>query len=845
MNPTDSTSPRTHHEPAVGSDSLSNSSESLSANSSPTPPDRDASANDHATASPSTKTPFKVAEARPRDQGRGLARLDPADLEALGAAPGAVVEIVGTRRTVARAMPAYPEDRERRRVHLDATTRDNAGVALDDLVRVRVVPFTIAEKVGLVPLGDFPDDRDLQYLGARFDGLALIAGDLVRIRMIGGALREFEVRSVEPPGPVVVGPDSTLELQRPPSSSSSSRSRAGSPRVGDASDGHGHDDASDSGIWGFARSGGLGSPRRAAVWSSGSSSSSLGGGAARSSIPRRPRGGFSSSAGRGGRTVRYEDVGGLKRELNRIRELIELPLRHPEVFQRLGIDPPQGVLLHGPPGCGKTLIARAVAAESDAAFFAVNGPEIVHKFYGESEAHLRRIFDEAARSAPSIIFLDEIDAIAPKRENAVGEVEKRIVAQLLALMDGMNRRGRVLVLAATNLPNNLDPALRRPGRFDREIALPIPDREGRRDILDVHTRGMPLDDDVDLDQLAAITHGFVGADLEALCREAAMVRLRRLMPAIDFDSGALPYNQLKTLKIGMEDFQLALRDIEPSAIREVFVEVPEVSWADVGGLAEVRQRLIEAVEWPLRHPDLFASFQARPPRGILLHGPPGCGKTLIAKAIARESQANFIPVKGPALLSKYVGDSEKAVREVFRKARQAAPCILFFDEIDALVPTRGEGGGSDSQVAERVVGQFLAELDGIEDLGGVLVLAATNRVDRIDPALRRPGRFDLIVEVPAPNRDDRRAILAIGLRDMPLDPAVSLDELAEVSEGLTGADLRAVCHEAARRVIRRIVAQREAGSVATTTTLPKVARTDLLDAIAARKLDHASTAGSL
>ncbi len=506
--------------------------------------------------------------------------------------------------------------------------------------------------------------------------------------------------------------------------------------------------------------------------------------------------------------ISYEDVGGLKRELHRIREIIELPLRYPEVFERLGIDAPKGVLLYGPPGCGKTLIARAVAHETEATFFSVNGPEIIHKFYGESEAHLRKIFEEAAKKTPSIIFLDEIDAIAPKREQAVGDVEKRVVAQLLALMDGLNKRQNVIVIGATNIPNALDPALRRPGRFDREISISIPDRLGRKEILEIHSRGMPLAEDVSIDRLAAITHGFVGADLMALCREAAMICLRRIMPKIDFASASIPYDTLAKLEVHMDDFTHALQEVEPSAIREVFVEIPDVTWKDVGGLQNVRQQLIESVEWPIKYADLFAQTGVKAPKGILLSGPPGCGKTLLAKAVANESQVNFISVKGPALLSKYVGESEKGVREVFKKAKQAAPCIVFFDEIDALVPARG-AGGSDSHVGERVISQFLTELDGVEELEGVVVLAATNRPDLLDPALLRPGRFDIQVEIALPDRQERQEIFAIGLRNKPLAEGISTDALAEQTAGLSGAELQAICRRAALEAIRAAVASGE------------------------------------
>jgi transitional endoplasmic reticulum ATPase len=503
--------------------------------------------------------------------------------------------------------------------------------------------------------------------------------------------------------------------------------------------------------------------------------------------------------------VPYEDIGGLKPQMHRIREMIELPLRYPEVFERLGIEAPKGVLLHGPPGCGKTLIARAIAHETEAQFFAVSGPEIIHKFYGESEAHLRKVFDEATRQGPSIIFLDEIDAIAPRREQVAGEVEKRVVAQLLALMDGLNKRHNVIVIGATNIPNALDPALRRPGRFDREIAIPIPDRRGRLDILEIHSRGMPLKPEVDMSRLAEITHGFVGADLEALCREAAMICLRDILADLDFSLAKIPYERLAKLEVSMDHFLTALREVEPSAIREVFVEVPNVRWSDVGGLARLKQRLVEAVEWPLRYAPLFEQAGVRPPKGLLLSGPPGCGKTLLAKAIANESQVNFISVKGPALLSKYVGESERQVRDVFRKARQAAPCIIFFDELDALMPVRG-GAVSDTPVTDRVLSQFLAELDGIEELKGVLVLGATNRLDRLDPAVLRPGRFDEVVEIPPPEEPERREIFEVHLRGKPVARTVRISELAARSEGFSGAQIASVCNLAALRAVRRAVA---------------------------------------
>ncbi|MGD0460946.1 MAG: CDC48 family AAA ATPase [Tepidisphaeraceae bacterium] len=498
----------------------------------------------------------------------------------------------------------------------------------------------------------------------------------------------------------------------------------------------------------------------------------------------------------------YEDVGGLKPQLSRIRELIELPLRHPEVFARLGIDPPKGVLLHGPPGCGKTLIARIIAQESSAKFYSISGPEIIHKFYGESEAHLRKIFDEASRHGPAIIFLDEIDSIAPKRENTVGDVEKRVVAQLLALMDGLNQRQNLVVIAATNLPNNLDPALRRPGRFDREIYIPIPDRNGRRHILDIHSRGMPLAEDVNLDRLADVTHGYVGADLQALCREAAMACLRTLLGDVDLSRGGIPYDRLQTLEVTQEHFLAALAEIEPSAIREVFVEVPSVNWDDIGGLAEVKRQLTEAIEWPLKHAELFAKAGVRPAKGLLLAGPPGVGKTLLAKAAATQSNANFISVKGPELMGRYVGESEKAVREVFRKARHAAPCVIFFDEIEALLPHRGSDS---SGVGDRVIAQFLAEMDGVEELRGVLVMGATNRLDLVDPAVLRPGRFDLVVKLPLPDQAARREVFQVHLRGKPLAKGIDCAELARRTDGVSAADIAGACTRAALAAVRRVI----------------------------------------
>ena len=677
---------------------------------------------------------LKVTEALGKDVGRALARMDPADIKALGIEIGDIVEIVGKRRTVCKVMPAFKDDRGGARVQMDGISRGNAEAALDDMVVVRKVLAQPAQRIALSATTTGFSDRDLQYIGTRLDGLPVLEGDRIRGTLFGSRSMDFLVQETTPKGAVLIAPTTLLTV-------APARTEARTQAVG------------------------------------------------------RP-------------TFSYEDVGGLKREVQRVREIIELPLRYPEVFTRLGIDAPKGILLYGPPGCGKTLIARAVAHETNVRFFSISGPEIMQKFYGESEGYLRKLFDEATKQAPSIIFIDEIDSIAPKREDLGGEhqVERRVVAQLLSLMDGLKARGQVIVIAATNLPNALDPALRRPGRFDREIVIPIPDRHGRLEILEIHSRGMPLAKDVDLPRLADITHGFVGADLEALCREAAMICVRRILPEIDFAQAALPYESLQRLELCREDFLAALREVEPSALREVFVEVPTTTWEDVGGLEEPKRLLREVLEWPLQYADLFSAAGVRPLKGILLSGPPGCGKTLLAQAAASATQVNFISVKGPALLSKYIGESERAVREVFRKAKQAAPCLVFFDEIDALVPRRGSGA-SDAGVSERVVGQFLAELDGVEKLTGVVVLAATNRPDMVDPALLRPGRFDVVVEIALPDEPARLAILQVQVRGKPLAQEVHLETIAANTEGLTGADLGAICQHAALSAIRERIEQ--------------------------------------
>lgn len=692
---------------------------------------------------------LKVTEALSKDVGRALARMDPADILALGAQIGDIVEIAGKRRTVCKLMPAFMEARGAARIQLDGLSRGNAGVALDDLVLVKKVTAQVAQRIVLSPANSGLSDRDLAYIGNRLDGLPVMEGDRIRGTLFGSRSLDFMVRETSPKGAVLISPQTLLSV-----------------------------------------------------------------GPAITETKAHP-------AGRS--TFSYEDIGGLKKEVQRVREIIELPLRFPEVFIRLGIDAPKGVLLYGPPGCGKTLIARAVAHETDVRFFSISGPEIMQKFYGESEGYLRKLFDDATKQAPSIIFIDEIDSIAPKREDLGGEhqVERRVVAQLLSLMDGLKTRGQVIVIAATNIPNALDPALRRPGRFDREIAIPIPDRHGRLAILEIYTRGMPLAMDVDLSSLANITHGFVGADLEALCREAAMICIRRILPEIDFAQATIPYESLQKLELGKDDFVAALRDVEPSALREVFVEVPNTTWDDVGGLEQPKQLLRELLEWPQQYRDLFKEAGVTPLKGVLLCGPPGCGKTLLAKAAASATQVNFISVKGPALMSKYIGESERAVREVFHKAKQASPCLVFFDEIDALVPRRGSGA-SDAGVSERVVGQFLAELDGVEKLNGVLILAATNRPDMVDPALLRPGRFDVVVNIPIPNEDERLAILQVQVRNKPIDKNLRLEELAAVTQGLTGADLEAICNRAALNAIRDQISMRQSEGRSASSTVPLV-----------------------
>jgi len=675
---------------------------------------------------------LKVKEALSKDVGRGIARIDPKDIEELDCEIGDVISISGKRETACKVMPAYMEDRGKGIVQIDGIIRENAQIGLDEKATISKVSYKPAERITLSPItiGGLRGEKDTQYIGRLLEGLPLVAGDRVRATLFGARSCDFKVLDTVPKKEVVLIQSTTAIKME-----------------------------------------------------------------VKEGVERR------------GLKISYEDIGGLRKQIQRIREMIELPLKYPQVFERLGIDAPKGVLLHGPPGCGKTLIARAVANETDAYFTSISGPEVMSKWYGDSEARLRSVFEDAQRNVPAIVFIDELDAIAPKREEMGGEkqVEKRVVAQLLALLDGLESRGQIICIGATNIPNVLDPALRRPGRFDRELTIPIPDKNARLEILQIHTRGMPLAEDVNLERLAEITHGFVGADLEALAREAAMSALRKILPTIDFELVDIPYETLMGLHVTMDNFLEALKEVEPSAIREFFVEVPDVKWEDVGGLEDIKRQLMETIEWPLKYPELFTKAKTTPPKGILLYGVPGTGKTLVAKAVANESGVNFISVNGPALISKYLGESEKGIREVFKKAKQVSPTIIFFDEIDSLVPVRGMGGGDSTHTTERVISQFLTELDGIEELKGVVVIGATNRFDMIDPAILRPGRFDLLLELPMPDEATRLQIFKIHTKGKPMDSDVDLKVLAKETDKFTGADIEAICRQASMLAIREFL----------------------------------------
>lgn len=690
---------------------------------------------------------LKVAEAfSQNDVGRSIARIDPQSMKELGIREGDIIEIQGKKSTAARVAPSQ-SDIGLEIIRIDGYMRKNAGTSIGEEVAVKPAEIREANKVVLAPV-----DQQIVIRGdvkSAFIGRIMSQGEII----VTG-IRQQPVRSgffddffrdmmtdVAPMGEIKLAVVSTKP--------------AGIVQITEMTD---------------------------------------------VEIQTNPVDVSKLEGVKNIVDVTYEDIGGLKDEVKKVREMIEIPLKRPELFKRLGISPPKGVLVHGPPGTGKTLLAKAVANESNAHFIAINGPEIMSKYVGGSEEKLRELFEEAEENAPSIIFIDEIDAIAPKREEVTGEVERRTVAQLLTLMDGLKSRGQVVVIGATNRPDALDQAIRRPGRFDREIEIGVPDKDGRREVLQIHTRGMPLDDKVDLDEIADITHGFVGADLEALCKEAAMRVLRRILPDIKGDE-EIPKETLKKMIVTKSDFKEAMKEVQPSALREILVQVPNVSWDDIGGLEDAKQELREAVEWPLKYPDNFRKFGVKPPRGVLVYGPPGTGKTLLAKAVANESDANFIAVKGPELLSKWVGESEKGVREIFKKARQTAPTVIFFDEIDSIASTR-TGSSTDSGVTQRVVNQLLTEIDGLEELQDVAVLAATNRVDILDPALTRPGRFDRHVEVGDPDKEARIAIFKVHTKDMPLADDVDLEKLAKETEGYVGADIEAVCREAVMLTLR-------------------------------------------
>jgi transitional endoplasmic reticulum ATPase len=675
---------------------------------------------------------LRVGDARQRDVGRGIARIDQRTMQKLGISAGDVIEIVNKRTTSAIAWPAYSEDQNRDIIRIDGFTRKNCGVAINEYVVVRPAKVKTAMSLTLAPVDmRLNVDEDFtNFVKNRLMERTLVEGDTTLVMMLGHAI-PFTVSKTRPHGIIKVTTETRLTILNEP-----------------APEGKG--------------------------------------------LPR----------------TTYEDIGGLQEEIQRVREMVELPLRHPELFQRLGIEPPKGVLLHGPPGCGKTLLARAVANESEANFYSINGPEIMSKFYGESEAKLREIFQQAQQNAPSIIFVDELDAIAPKREEVTGEVERRVVAQLLALMDGLSGRGNVIVIGATNRPGALDPALRRPGRFDREIEISVPDKKGRYEVLQIHTRGMPLSEDVDLQKLSAMTHGYTGADLSALGRETAMKALRRYLPQINLEEERIPPEVLEKMEVTMEDFTGAYKEVTPTAMREVYIEVSTVHWDDIGGLDDVKQHLKEAVEWPIKNPEMFTRLGIRAPKGILLYGPPGCGKTLLARAVATESEANFISIKGPEVFSKWVGESEKAIREVFRKARMAAPAVIFLDEIDSLTPRRGMGM-SDSGVSERVISQLLTEMDGITSLYDIVVVAATNRPDMVDSAVLRPGRFDRLIYVPEPDEKSRLQVFKIYTKGMPIVNDVDLNQLTVATKYYSGADIESLCREAAMHALRRDVNSRE------------------------------------
>jgi transitional endoplasmic reticulum ATPase len=690
-----------------------------------------------------------VKPLKQKDAGRRLAAVDRVAADEMDLSGGDFIRIEGQQgAAIARVWPGYPEDDGTGVVRIDGRLRQEASVGIDDRVEVEPADVNPAEQVTVALPQNMGIRGDIGSLVRKeLSGQPVTAGQDVQLPLgfglMGGQGQAvpLKIAETDPSGTVVITDSTDVEISQQPAEQI--RSDRGSAAGAGASGGEGPD-------------------------------------------------------------VTYEDIGGLDDELEQVREMIELPMRHPELFGRLGIEPPKGVLLHGPPGTGKTLIAKAVANEIDASFHTISGPEIMSKYYGESEEQLREVFEEAQEESPAIIFMDELDAIAPQRDEAGGDVERRVVAQLLSLMDGLEERGELVVIGATNRVDAIDPALRRGGRFDREIEIGVPDTHGREEILQVHTRNMPLADDVDIGEFAENTHGFVGADLESLAKESAMIALRRFRPELDLEEDEIDAETLERLDVTEEDFKKALRGIEPSALREVFVEVPDITWADVGGLEGTKERLRETIQWPLDYPEVFEQMDVDSAKGVLLYGPPGTGKTLLAKAVANEAESNFISVKGPELLDKYVGESEKGVREIFSKARENAPTVVFFDEIDAIATERGKNSG-DSGVGERVVSQLLTELDGLEELEDVVVVATTNRPDLIDSALIRPGRLDRHVHVPVPEEDARRAILEVHTREKPLADDVDLDDVAARTDGYVGADLEALAREASMNATREFI----------------------------------------
>ena len=705
-----------------------------------------------------------VVEAMQDDVYKGIARIDGATMKELGVNRGDVITVKGNRETIAVVDRAYPSDIGEKIIRIDGILRRNARTSIGEIVKISKANIKEAKKITIAPAQKgIMVQADSNSLRRGLLGRTVVKGDLI---ILGGVQKRRDLMSEE---------------------------------FGDEFGGMLGDMLGNMGMGTLGR--GITQIKFLVVNASPVQQVVI---TENTEISLNPKAVEISEEETLG--INYEDIGGLEEEIKKIREMVEIPIKHPEIFERLGIESPKGVLLHGPPGTGKTLLAKAVASETDAHFILLNGPEIMSKFYGESEKKIRDIFDDAEKNAPSIIFIDELDAIAPKREDVGGEVERRVVSQLLTMMDGLKSRGKVIVIGATNRINAIDPALRRPGRFDREIHISAPSKAGRLSILKIHTRGMPLTKDVKLEDLAGVTHGFVGADLEALAKEAAMVVLRGLLPQMKLDEEEkIPQHLLDKLKIHYIDFLEALKVVRPSAMREVLVETPNISWNDVGGLEDVKRELKEAVEWPIKHPESFKRLGIRPSKGILLYGPPGTGKTLLAKAVAKESEANFIQVKGPSLLSMWVGKSEEGMRKIFERARQVAPCIVFFDEIDSLAGKRGMDQGT--KVTERVLNQMLAEMDGIEDVNDILVIGATNRPDMLDPAILRPGRFDKILLVNAPNEKGRENILKIHTKNMPLGDGKKLydekerekmiDELSKKTDGYTGADLEAFAREAA------------------------------------------------